>query len=198
MKTPVFAGFWTRHLAYFLDTLIIWTLWALLSLLFISVFWLESWASDLVMICASFSYFIWMHYKFGQTLWKMALWVKVIDKTWKALTLPQSIWRGFATILSSLPFMLWYFWAGWDKEKRTFHDMLAWTRVVEVRFVAAWIVFLWNFLIFLLSIWFLWLVAWWMYQMFMNPEMMNLIQGLNSTGGLENINNLDQLQNLLK
>ena len=36
-------------------------------------------------------------------------------------------------LLSTLPFFLGYLWVSWDKERKTFHDMLAKTRVVDYR-----------------------------------------------------------------
>lgn len=36
-------------------------------------------------------------------------------------------------IISTLPFFLGYIWVSWDKERKTFHDMLAKTRVVDFR-----------------------------------------------------------------
>lgn len=42
----------------------------------------------------------------------------------------QMIIRYFACFVSLVPLGLGFFWVLWDKEKRTFHDMLARTRVV--------------------------------------------------------------------
>lgn len=36
-------------------------------------------------------------------------------------------------IISTLPFFLGYLWVSWDKERKTFHDMVAKTRVVDFR-----------------------------------------------------------------
>jgi uncharacterized RDD family membrane protein YckC len=36
-------------------------------------------------------------------------------------------------IISTLPFCLGYVWISWDKERKTFHDMLSKTRVVDYR-----------------------------------------------------------------
>lgn len=177
-KEKKFAGFWIRHIALFIDIIIlllIWVvIWLILDLLWIyldstTTTWFIIWLSfDLIW----FIYFAVFHFYFWQTPWKMAVWVKVVDKDFWKISHLQAFWRSFATILSALPLWLWYAWASWDQKKRTFHDMLAKTLVVEEDSISKnWVIF-WNVLIFILFILSLfWIVAAFNYVI-SNPEIL--------------------------
>ena len=51
------------------------------------------------------------------------------DLTFQQLVLRETIGRW----ISILPLFLGYLWVSWDKERKTFHDMIAKTRVVEYK-----------------------------------------------------------------
>ena len=172
-----YAWFWIRHIAYFLDFLFItissWLIWIVLNILIIS-----TWVDNVILITKiqKFIFFIiWMlyfvlfHFYFWQTLWKMALWIKVLNKNWKNISLIQSFWRFFATFISALTLFLWYMWAWWDKKKRSFHDFLSWTQVVIKRKTPAWVVFLSNTIIIIISLIILWLMIQTMFWLYQNP-----------------------------
>ena len=177
-KTKNFAGFWIRHIALFIDMMII--LIALFPIAYaIAYFWIDnnyqsiSWIIVwLILDLIWFFYFACFHHYFWQTPWKMLVWVKVVNKDFGKLTFLQAIWRSFATILSTLPLWLWYAWAWWDAKKRTFHDLLAQTLVIEENAIwKKWVIF-WNILIFILFI----LLTMWIVMLFMyaieNPEVL--------------------------
>ncbi len=68
----------------------------------------------------------------GGTPGKMALSMKIVD----ANTLDKASWgqcfvRYIAYIVSTIPFLLGFFWIGWDKRKQSFHDKLAQTVVIR-------------------------------------------------------------------
>ena len=163
-----YAGFWIRHLALVVDfaflsfiNYIALSLWYfLLSLSGLDNYLLITYIELSFSILIWISYFSIMHHKFWKTLWKMALWIKVVSaNNHHKLWLANSFWRSVATIFSAAPFWLWFLWASWDIEKRAFHDYLASSIVVEVRHTPPWIVFTGNFLLFLWGLIFLIIIA---------------------------------------
>lgn len=177
-----FAGFWIRHIAFFIDIIILF-LFSILVSVVLNLLWVQldnetttwfiiSLSFDLIL----FLYFACFHYHFWQTPWKMLVWVKVVTKDFWKITKLQSLWRSFATILSALPLFLWYAWAWWDSKKRTFHDLLARTVVIEENAISKnWVIF-WNVLISLLFILFIfWIVALFSYVI-SHPEILMQMQ----------------------
>jgi uncharacterized RDD family membrane protein YckC len=62
----------------------------------------------------------------GQTLGKMALSIRVVDfDTGGPIGYARGAVRWIGRYLSSIVFLLGYFWMLWDKEKQTWHDKLA-------------------------------------------------------------------------
>lgn len=173
-----FAGFWVRHIAIFIDTTIIMLVLSTI-MYFVNYFWIDNRYESTIWIIVwlfidlvAFFYFSCLHFHFWQTPWKMLVWIKVVTKDFWKLTRLQSIWRSFATIISALPLWLWYAWAWWDAKKRTFHDMLAKTVVIEENVISKkWVIF-WNVLIMILWILMIvWIVATF-YYIILNPEIL--------------------------
>ena len=69
----------------------------------------------------------------GQTLGAMALGVRVTRPNGDAVGLGRAAARAAMAFVSGLSIGLGYLWAAWDAEKRTWHDMVADTRVYRVR-----------------------------------------------------------------
>lgn len=89
-------------------------------------------ASQILDTTTSAIYYIALNTIFAATLGKMVFKAKiVVADTGKKMGLGRAIGRYFAMILSGLPLGLGFMWAGWDKEKRTFHDMICGTRVIK-------------------------------------------------------------------
>lgn len=73
-------------------------------------------------------YFVW---KYGATLGKKWLKIRVVRTDGSNLTLFQAILREvIGKFISSLVLSLGYFWALWDKNRQTWHDKIAGTYVV--------------------------------------------------------------------
>ncbi|HVL33815.1 MAG TPA: RDD family protein [Actinomycetota bacterium] len=68
----------------------------------------------------------------GQTLGKMAMGIRVTTPDGGALDLGKSAARAGMALVSGFVIGLGYLWAAWDREKRTWHDMVAETRVYRV------------------------------------------------------------------
>jgi uncharacterized RDD family membrane protein YckC len=69
--------------------------------------------------------------KYGATLGKMAMKIKVVRPDGGAVSYGQSVGRYFAKILSGIIFAIGYIMAFWDPEKRALHDRICATRVVS-------------------------------------------------------------------
>jgi uncharacterized RDD family membrane protein YckC len=78
------------------------------------------------------AYYIWFWSKKGATPGKLALGVQVVNLQGEPPTAVQSLIRYLGYIPSSLFFSLGFLWMLWDDEKRTWHDMMAGTRVIRV------------------------------------------------------------------
>jgi uncharacterized RDD family membrane protein YckC len=78
------------------------------------------------------AYFIWFWSKKGATPGKLALGVQVVGRDGNPPTAMQSFIRYLGYIPSSLFFCLGFLWMLWDDENRTWHDMMAGTRVIRV------------------------------------------------------------------
>ena len=133
-SSRTYAGFWIRFGAQFVDGLI-------LGVVNIAVIFLlggfsaeggSSGAADAINNLIGIVYTLTMWTMYSATLGKMAVGVRIINaETGEGIKFGRALGRYFAMILSALPLGLGFLWAAWDKEKRTFHDMIAGTRVVK-------------------------------------------------------------------
>lgn len=140
--TRVYAGFWIRFLAFFIDAIALWIVnFAITSitgtrfamsnprdLSFVLSTMGLSFAISAALSLAYHSFFL-VH--FGATPGKMALKLKVITPDGGGISWGRAIGRYFAQFLSGLTMMIGYIMAGFDSEKRALHDYIAGTRVIR-------------------------------------------------------------------
>lgn len=141
-----YAGFWIRSQAYVLDGMLLFAVSMVVQYLAI----LPSIAdfSDLTDIdqAMNFYYFYFglnmtipllyeglMVGKYGATLGKMVLGLRVVRPDGGNVGYPLAFARYFAKMLSGLVLGLGYLMAGFDSEKRGLHDMICSTRVIKKR-----------------------------------------------------------------
>ncbi len=137
----VYAGFWTRFAAVFLDGIMLGIINAVIQV--VSTFAIgassqrNSAAAIVIMVVLMFiqvaialSYETFMIGKYGATLGKMALKVKVVMADGGKVTYLRALGRYFAKMLSGLTCLIGYIIAAFDEEKRTLHDRICDTRVV--------------------------------------------------------------------
>jgi uncharacterized RDD family membrane protein YckC len=120
-QTAPRAGFWIRLLAALLDLLLVGVLAAvwfhgvrwfiLLWLLYHLVFW--SWR--------------------GTTIGGMALGLKVVRTDGQPMNFAVALVRLFASLFSLDAAGLGFFWAGWSRDKQSWHDKIAGTVIVKAR-----------------------------------------------------------------
>lgn len=141
--THQFAGFWKRvaimHLEKFLQILI--TVSTGFTLLYIGeeVYENADWGFNIPIILFTVIN-IWLYFTKGRTIGDYIMKTKLVDaKTGKKPSAGKLIGRFFAKILSGLALGLGFFWAGWTKEKRAWHDSLSGTRYVETeQYAGGW------------------------------------------------------------
>ncbi|MBF6023009.1 RDD family protein [Lysobacter niastensis] len=145
----VYAGFWKRLAAYFIDSFVLIVLIGILGAIFgvLGVMSLSGLGDASAMssgglvffavfyvleIAIMVAYFAIMHASSSQaTLGKMAVGIKVTDEDGRRISLARGIGRFFATIPSSLILFIGYVMAAFTDRKRALHDMIAGTLVVD-------------------------------------------------------------------
>lgn len=145
----VYAGFWKRTAAYFIDSFVLMIVIGFLGAIFgvLGVFSMASMGDPsaftagglafiglfyVLEIVLMAGYFAVMHASSSQaTLGKMAVGIKVTDENGQRISIARGIGRFFATIVSSLILLVGYLMAAFTDRKRALHDMIAGTLVVD-------------------------------------------------------------------
>jgi uncharacterized RDD family membrane protein YckC len=137
----VYAGFWKRYAAYFLDSFVV----GIINLPVSVVFNLigassgnESLALTMSMVAMLGGFVIGIGYyagfhasRGGATLGKMAVGIKVVRSDGERITFMRGVGRYFGFILSSLTLMIGFIMAAFTQRKQALHDMLCDTLVVD-------------------------------------------------------------------
>jgi uncharacterized RDD family membrane protein YckC len=133
----VYAGFWIRFLAKFIDNII-------LQILFIPMRFMRANPTDSaavfrilfltigVSMGLTAAYQIFFVGKFGATPGKMALRLRIVRPNEDRVTYARACGRYFAELLSSLTLLIGYIMAAFDEEKRALHDRICDTRVIKL------------------------------------------------------------------
>lgn len=138
--SPEYVGFWMRAWATVLDAILILLVTTPLGwMIYGDAYFAESTetfsgpadiALSFLPLVATIGFW---RYK-SATPGKMAISARIVDaRTGDRPSTGQLIGRYFAYLLSALPVGLGFFWIGWDKQKRGWHDKLAGTAVVRKR-----------------------------------------------------------------
>lgn len=127
-----YAGFWIRFVASLLDGIVI-DAFHLLVLVIAGVDIMEPPALlKLLLMILSIVYYVTMTVLLGQTLGKMAVGIRVIQRdggpnSWGWILLRETIGK----FVSALLLMIGFIMAGFDKKKRALHDHMSRTLVVK-------------------------------------------------------------------
>jgi len=137
----VYAGFWKRYAAYFLDSVVVAIINVPVSLVFNLIGAAsgnETLAVVLSMVAMLGGFVIGIGYyagfhasKGGATLGKMAVGIKVVRSDGERITFLRGVGRYFGFILSSLTLMIGFIMAAFTERKQALHDMLCDTLVVD-------------------------------------------------------------------
>jgi uncharacterized RDD family membrane protein YckC len=138
-----YAGFWTRFAAVFLDGIILGVVNAgigfVAGLAFATTirggapgagFIVLQVVTMLINLCIGISYETFMIGKYGATIGKMALKIKVVTPEGGPVSYLTALGRYFAKILSGMILAIGYIMAAFDDEKRALHDRICSTRVI--------------------------------------------------------------------
>lgn len=113
------VGFWQRLFATLLDAILIWLAVGVIS-------------KGLLFLPAWFLYHVVMWRWKGTTIGGIVFSLKVIRESGQPVTLAVALVRSLASLFSFLALGLGFFWAGWTREKRAWHDRIAGTLVVRM------------------------------------------------------------------
>lgn len=137
-----YAGFWRRAVALWIDSAILNALASVFLMAYLRAVGLT--VTDVggtfmqllsvgAYACFAFPYYTVAHYRWGATVGKRLLKVRVVDaRTGQAISAGQSMGRTLATLLSYAVFGLGYLMAAWDSQKRALHDRLCSTVCIKL------------------------------------------------------------------
>ena len=111
------VGFWLRLAATTLD--------------FILLCWIIPIAGPLF-ILAWFAYHIGMWTCKGTTIGGIVCQLKIVRIDGRDLDFGVALVRSLGSVLSFMALCLGFFWAGWDKERQAWHDVIAGTTIVKL------------------------------------------------------------------
>jgi uncharacterized RDD family membrane protein YckC len=114
------VGFWYRFLATIIDAAIILTFLAMLH------------AKGPIFIVVWLAYHVAMWTWKGATIGMMALRLKLVRVGGQPMDFATALVRGFAAFISAAVLFVGFFWAGWTKERQSWHDRIAGTYAVKV------------------------------------------------------------------
>lgn len=138
------AGFWIRFVGLLVDGILFAIVNLLLSALFLStttttVGGIQITVStgprllvDAILLVVELAYCTWFWTNRGATLGQMLVGIRVVDADTGQLLKPsQAVVRYLGYIISGIPLLLGYIWAGFDPRKQGWMDKLANTLVVK-------------------------------------------------------------------
>lgn len=95
-------------------------------------FWVRYFLAVFLSTAVSAGYTIFLHGKYGATLGKRAVRVKVVRANGQAIGYSKATVRYFAEFLSSFTLLIGYLMAAFDEERRALHDRICDTRVIRI------------------------------------------------------------------
>ena len=140
----IYAGFWIRFGAKFLDGLIQWVASVVIGIITGLVLMpavgrgsqlriLVNLLVNVLTIGVAVAYNTYFLGKYGATPGKMACGLKVVTSDGGKISYARAIGRYFAEWLNFLTLYIGYIMAGFDEEKRALHDRICDTRVIRKR-----------------------------------------------------------------
>lgn len=133
---PLYAGFWRRFAAHWLDLIIVYILMFVVGIVLgfagAAIGAAAGIVSPFVILATVWLYFALMHSSARQaTLGKMAFGIKVTDAQGERISFLRATGRYFSTWVSSFLLAIGYLMAAFTSRKQALHDMMAGTLVVR-------------------------------------------------------------------
>jgi uncharacterized RDD family membrane protein YckC len=113
------VGFWRRFVATLLDAVLIGATAGVLS-------------KGLLLLPAWFLYHLIMWRWKGTTIGGIVFGLKLMREDGRPVTLAVALVRSLASLFSLIALGLGFFWAGWSRDKRAWHDRIAGTIIVQM------------------------------------------------------------------
>jgi len=113
------AGFWIRFAATFLDLLLV---GAISLVIHLPIFFPLAW----------FGYHVAMWVWKGMTIGGVVFGLKVFRRDGRKVDFAVAFVRSLASIFSGLVLFIGFFWTGWNRERLSWHDMIAGTIIVKM------------------------------------------------------------------
>lgn len=141
-ETIVYATFWERFAAAFIDSIIIAVAATIIEVVIDSIasekhdflIFLGDWGNTIYSIIIGIIYYAFLNSSSKQATWgKQALKIKVIDINGERITLYKGVVRAISEYLSFIILFIGYFMMLWDDKKQTLHDKIASTLVVKTK-----------------------------------------------------------------
>lgn len=137
-----YAGFWIRLVAQIIDGVLMTLFILLLSALLLNDFTGETTMQTggareaammiIINLVVPIALYVVFWNRLGGTPGKLMLKLRVIDaNTGQNISVGKSLLRVLGYVLATIPVYLGFIWAGFDREKRGWHDMIAGTRVIR-------------------------------------------------------------------
>jgi uncharacterized RDD family membrane protein YckC len=125
------VGFWIRSSAFCLDLAAV---WGGVTLLVVVARGLNAYVPrELCLLLVAIIYFVGLTAYRGQTLGKLACGLRVVSNHHDSLPFSRTLVREtLGKLLSGVPFLLGYLWAGLSKSKRGWHDYVAGSQVTRL------------------------------------------------------------------
>ena len=137
----VYAGFWKRFAAYSIDGFLVGIVGAVLAVMLgilpaigrhaTTALPRDNGSIEMLSFLLGICYFSFMHARFGATLGKMAVGIKVVRSDGEHISLPLAIGRYFAWMLSYVILLIGLIMTAFTERKRALHDMICDTVVVD-------------------------------------------------------------------
>lgn len=140
----VYAGFWTRFGAKFIDSIVLYVINMAISFVLTGSMVASAQPGQNIaavlgpmmaimglQVAFAAAYSVFFVGKFAATPGKMALGIKIITPDGGRVGYGRALGRHFAEILSSIILGIGYLMAAFDQEKRALHDRICTTRVVK-------------------------------------------------------------------
>lgn len=131
-----YAGFWSRVGASIVDSILLTTIYNLLSWFV----WPDSWKANQIFLFATMTLFTWLYFSILESsakqgsLGKVVLGLKVVDYKNQRISFARATGRYFSKFISAAILMIGFIMVAFTAKKQGLHDMIAGTLVIKINY----------------------------------------------------------------
>ena len=125
-----YAGFWLRVVAYVIDWVVLYAVWAIYLLIAMN-------EATLLAAGLAWQVIVWLYFAGLEssarqaTLGKMAVGIQVTDDRGQRISFGRALGRSLAKLLSGAALMIGFLMVGWTARKQGLHDLITGTLVIK-------------------------------------------------------------------